>query len=93
MQGSVFGSLMCTTSIDKLGKKIYEDEKLIYRVAVSVPSLCMVDDVLALQKCSTSSLKMNSIVNSFMELKKLNLNKKKCSKIQIGKQEANCQQL
>ena len=36
MQGSVFGGLLCTTSMDKLGKLVYEEEKLInkYKEAV-----------------------------------------------------------
>ena len=95
MQGSVFGGLLCTTSMDKLGKLVYEEEKLIYKYkeAVDVPSLCMVDDVLTVQKCSTSSIQMNSVVNSFMELKKLTLSDKKCSKIHIGKRNMNCHKL
>ena len=31
MQGSIFGSLCCTVSMDKLGKHIYKDHDLIYR--------------------------------------------------------------
>ena len=95
MQGSVFGGLMCTTSMDKLGQKVYEEEDLIYRYKgeVAVPTLCMVDDVLAVQKCSKSSLQINSVVNSFMELKKLKLSEKKCGKIHIGKSQVNCHEL
>ena len=95
MQGSVWGGLMCTTSMDKLGKVVYENEELIYRYKgeVAVPSLCMVDDVLAVQKCSKSALQINSTVNSFMELKKLTLSDKKCSKIHIGRSKLKCHQL
>ena len=53
----------------------------------------MVDDVLTVQKCSTSSIQMNSVVNSFMELKKLTLSDEKCSKIHIGKRNMNCHKL
>ena len=53
----------------------------------------MVDDVLAVQKCSKSSLQINSVVNSFMELKKLKLSEKKCGKIHIGKSQVNCHEL
>ena len=92
MQGSVWGSILCTTSMDKLGKLVYEDENLIYRYKgeVAVPTLCMVDDVLAVQKCSKASLQINSVINSFMETKKLTLNQKKCSKIHIGKSSSCC---
>ena len=95
MQGSVFGSILCTTSIDKLGKLVYKNEKLTYKYKgkVTVPSLAMVDDLLVVQRCSKSSAQINSVVNSFMELKKLTLNEKKCSKIHIGKASFNCPQL
>ena len=95
MQGSVWSSLLCTTSMEKLGKMIYENEDLIYRYkgAVAVPTLCMVDDILAVQKCSKISLQINSVINSFVELKKLTLSEKKCSKIHIGKTNLSCHQL
>ena len=95
MQGSVWGSILCTTSIDKLGQLVYEDENLIYKYKgkVSVPSIAMVDDVLVVQRCSKSSTQINSVVNSFMELKKLTLNERKCSKIHIGKTSLHCPQL
>ena len=95
MQGSVWSSLLCTTSMEKLGKIIYENQNLIYRYkgAVAVPTLCMVDDILAVQKCSKTSLQINSVINSFVELKKLTLSEKKCSKIHIGKTDSSCHQL
>ena len=76
MQGTVWGSILCTTSIDKLGRLVYEDEKLKYKYKgkVSVPSLAMVDDVLAVQKCSKSSTQINSVINSFMEIVKTQRN-------------------
>ena len=30
MQGSVWGSLLCTTTMDKLGQLFYENEDLVY---------------------------------------------------------------
>ena len=36
---------------------------------------------------------MNSVVNSFMELKKLTLSDEKCSKIHIGKRNMACHKL
>ena len=52
----------------------------------------MVDDVLSIQKC-TESGKINAIINAFMEIKKLTLSSKKCSRIHIGKQKNECQKL
>ena len=47
MQGTVWGSLFCTVSMDKIGKHIYENEDLIYKYknVVEIPSLGMVDDI------------------------------------------------
>ena len=47
MQGTVFGSLICTSVIDKLAKIFYSDSKLLYKYKgkVEVPLLGMVDDV------------------------------------------------
>ena len=58
-----------------------------------MPSLCMVDDILAIQECSKDSVQMNSVINSFIELKKLTLSSKKCSKIHVGKVSASCPEL
>ena len=85
MQGSVWGSLFCTTTMDKLGQIAYQDEELLYRYkgVVAVPPICMVDDVMSISKCSESG-KTNSVINSFIEMKKLKLSQKKCSRVHIG---------
>ena len=64
-----------------------------YKGAVAIPPLCMVDDVLAVQKCSNKSVEINAVTNAFIELKKLTLSQKKCSKIHIGKGNPTCPQL
>ena len=53
MQGTVWGSLLCTATMDKLGKLVYSNSDLTYKYkgAVEIPSLCMVDDVLTVQGC------------------------------------------
>ena len=50
---------------------------------ISIPSLGMVDDVMVIQKCSSDSVRMNAVVNAFVEAKKLTLNKTKCHKLHI----------
>ena len=60
-----------------------------YKGAVSIPALCMVDDILAVQKCSERSVE----INTFIEMKKLTLSKSKCSKIHVGKPESGCPEL
>ena len=94
MQGSVWGSLFCTTTMDKLGQLAYEDESLLYlyKGVVSVPPICMVDDILSIQKCP-NSVRTNAIINAFIEVKKLTLSEKKCHQIHIGKPSNNCPEL
>ena len=91
MQGSVWGSLSCVVLMDKLGKYVYNNKDLLYlyKGKVGCPPLQMVDDVLAVQKCSEST-KLNTVVNTFMELEKLSLSKTKCHKLHIGKNQVNC---
>ena len=95
MQGTVWGGLMCTTTMDQLGKVAYQDEKLTYKYKgeVLVPPLEMVDDVVTLSKCGGTSITVNSTVNNFMEHKRLKLNEKKCAKMHIGKKHENCPNL
>ena len=87
MQGTVWGSLMCTTSMDKLGQLVYKNKDLIYKYkgVVGTPCLGMVDDILCVQKCSKDTVKMNAVVNAFIEGKKLNLSSKKCHRIHVKK--------
>ena len=92
MQGTVFGSLICTSVMDKLAKLFYGDKNLIYKYknTVNIPLLGMVDDVLTVTRCSSSSVTANATVNSFMEINKLKLAAKKCGKIHIGRKCFQC---
>ena len=82
MEGTVWGSLFCTATIDKLPQKVYKEETLLYKYKgeVSVPPLGMVDDVLTVQKCGATSAAINNEVNSFFEQKKAKvISKEMCS--------------
>ena len=59
---------------------------------VAVPPMCMVDDILSMQKCSEAK-KSNATINAFIEMKKLTLSQKKCNRIHIGKGADQCQEL
>ena len=52
MQGTVFGSIICTSVMDKLAKIFYKNPDLVYKYKekVDVPVLGMVDDVLSVFK-------------------------------------------
>ena len=58
MQGRVFGSLICTSVMDKLAKIFYKDKKLLYtyKSEVKEPVLGMVDDVLCVAKCGSDAV-------------------------------------
>ena len=80
MQGTVWGSLFCTTTMDKIGKMMYENKELLYRYKdlVEIPSLGMVDDIMSIQKCSGNTVANNAVINAFIERKKLKLSQTKC---------------
>jgi hypothetical protein len=66
MQGTVWGSLFCTTTMDKLGKLKYKNEEMLfkYKGEVGVPALEMVDDIVDIQKCGTDAIKANGVLNA-----------------------------
>ena len=92
MQGTVFGSIICTSVMDKLAKIFYQDEALLYKYkgVVDVPVMGMVDDVLNVATCSEQTVISNSTINSFMEQNKLKLASTKCSRIHVGKKKDEC---
>ena len=71
MQGTVWGSLMCTTSMDKLGKIAYSMQDSLYKYkGVPVPPLGMVDDIINVSTVENTA-RMNKCINTFIESKKL----------------------
>ena len=95
MQGTVFGSIICTAVMDKLAKMFYSNQEIIfkYKNEVEVPVLGMVDDVLCVSKCSNQAVISNATINAFMEVNKLKLSETKCSRIHIGKKLNKCPEL
>ena len=86
MQGTVWGGLVCTTTMDQLCKSIYNEDSLLYkyRQSVEVPPLQMVDDIITASKCGGTSSALNAKINKFIETKKLKLSEKKCAQIHVG---------
>ena len=95
MQGSVWGSICCVVLMDKLGQLAYSNPDLcyFYKGIVATPPLQMVDDILGIQKCSRKSLRLNSVINTFIELEKLTLSEKKCHNVHVGRNQAQCPDL
>ena len=101
MQGGTFGSLMCSNSIDSIGKKCYTrgDNLYLYKQMVRILPLSMVDDILGIAKCGQESLALNTFINAQIELKKLKFHtpdktgKTKCHKIHVGSKNKTCPEL
>ena len=96
MQGTVWGPMMATVTMDKLAKEVYKDEDLVYKYKgdVDIGVLQMIDDILTINKCeNVASVSMNAKVNAFIETKKLKLGKTKCGRIHVGKQINECAKL
>ena len=89
MQGTVWSSLMCTSSLDRLNKIILSEEELQYHYKgdknVPIGIRGMVDDTLGVSKCGSTSVHLNSIINSFIESQRLTLSGEKSVVIHVGK--------
>jgi hypothetical protein len=98
MQGGVLTPLKCSVQMDTLGLECLssvEHSKILYKYKgfVKIPPLEFVDDVLTITNCSTNSIKMNALVQSKVECKKLELSDTKCVKMHVGKNVSNCPNL
>ena len=90
-QGTVLGSIICTSVIYKLAKIFYQDKNLLYKYKneVPVPILGMVNYVLNVAKCTEQVVLSNSTINTFMEQNKLTLAAGKCSRIHVKRRQEN----
>ena len=86
MQGTVITSIKCSIQIDTLGKECLSTGEGIYKYknCLPVPPLGMVDDVLGIAKCGTDSIKFNSIIESKMATKRLEMGHGKCFQMHVG---------
>ena len=90
MQRTVWGSMFCTSSMDSLGKESYaRPEDLYHYKGVPIPLLGMVDDIISVTNADKTE-KMNQVINSFIEKKKLKLSQSKSYIIYIGKGHKKC---
>ena len=95
MQGSVWGPLSRTTTMDKIGQKSYKTGSPLYtyKGMLSIPPLGMIDDELSIAECGTKSILTNVTMNNFTESKKLKFGIKKCNKMHIGKKTLVCHEM
>ena len=91
-QGGTWGPLLCSNSIDSIGRdlRINNNSCYLYKNSVRILPLGMVDDITAISKCGVDSLDLNTYINSKIELKKLRFHvpdktgRTKCHKIHVG---------
>ena len=91
-QGGTWGPLLCSNSIDSIGRdlQINNNSCYLYKNSVRILPLGMVDDITAISKCGVNSLDLNTYINSKIELKKLRFHvpdkagRTKCHKIHVG---------
>ena len=86
MQGTVITSLKCSVQIDTLGKECLNrgGNMFKYKECLPFPNLSFVDDILAIGKCGSDSVKLNAIIQSKMATKKLEMGHDKCFQIHVG---------
>ena len=88
MQGSVWGGLKCTTTMDKLNQTLLQEEqtKYLYMGDKNIPTgvLGMVDDTISISNCGIQSIKKNAIINSFIENQRLTLSHDKSAVVHVG---------
>ena len=89
MQGSVWGSLKCTTNMDKLNKLTLTVKQLQYKYKgdpnIPIGVLGMVDDTLGVSNCGNDSIKKNAIINSFVETQRQELSHEKSVVVHISR--------
>ena len=97
-QGGTWGPVLCSNSIDTISKKIMSQGEscYMYRKKVQILPLAMVDDICAISTCGLDSLRLNTSINSHIELKKLRFHvpnkegKSKCHKLHVGVKSSTC---
>ena len=92
MQGTNPAPLKCSVQIDSLGKeRLIEGEGLFkYKGCLNVPPLTFVDDALSFIPCGTESVKLNAIIQSKFETKRLKLGFEKCFQMHVGEKSKEC---
>lgn len=100
-QGGTWGPMLCSNSIDTLGRKCHDrgEHFYLYKGIVRILPLAMVDDLNGIAKCGLQSVALNSFLTTQIEMKKLKFHvpdengKSKCHKIHVGGDKKFCPQL
>ena len=97
-QGGTWGSMLCSNSVDTLGKKCRDrgEHYYLYKGTARILPLSFVDDINGIAKCGMDSLALNTFITTQMELKRLRFHvpdaqgKSKCHKMHIGRNHQMC---
>ena len=100
-QGGIWGSILCSNAIYKIGRKCRDSGNFIYRYKnwAEILPLAFVDDLNAIAKCGSDSQNMNTLLNTEIEMKKLSFHtttgsiNSKYLQMHVGKPKAECPQL
>ena len=100
-QGSGWGPMECSVTMDKLGKVCKERgiHQYVYKGMVRVLPLACIDDLLGIARCGNKSIALNTFINTHVEMKRLRFHtpaltgKTKCQKIHVGKPNQTCPEL
>ena len=87
MQGEIFSSILCTSTMDVMAKEC-TIEPYMYRDCISVPKLGFVDDLVDIQECGNKSKEMNSYTNNEFNKRKLQCGVDKCHRMHVGKEKS-----
>ena len=91
-QGGIWGPLLCSNSIDKIGKKCKARNEHIYtyKKTAKISPLAFIDDLSGIARCGIESVALNTFLTTQIDLKKLKFltvdqeGKSKCVKLHIG---------
>jgi len=82
MQGETLSSIVCTSSVDKIGKEC-DLKPFEYRKTPMIPQMSFVDDILDIKKCGIETKAMNEYTTKQVNLNKLQLSEDKCARIHL----------
>ena len=89
MQGTVWSSLKCISSMDRLNKTVMSNNDLqyYYKGDMNIPIGVrdMVDDTLGISNCGNNAVKLNTTINLFIEAQRQTLSEEKSVVIHVGK--------
>ena len=97
-QGGTWGPMLCSNSIDTIGKKCMKRNEhcYLYKNTARILPLAFVEDLNGIARCGFDSIALNTFLTTQIELKKLRFHvadvkgKSKCVKMHVGKKHDFC---